>query len=124
MSHTSPEPIKLPVDADHVDFAAAQRGEDFVKLRKTHRSFVMPMTVAFLVWYLAYVVLAVYAPGLMGIQVVGNINLGIILGLLQFVTTFGITALYVSFANRKLDPLALKLRTDIEDGQYAHGKTN
>jgi len=124
MSHTSPEPIKLPVDADHVDFVAAQRGEDFVKLRKTHRSFVMPMTVAFLVWYLAYVVLAVYAPGLMGIQVVGNINLGILLGLLQFVTTFGITALYVSFANRKLDPLALKLRTDIEDGQYAHGKTN
>lgn len=124
MSHASPEPIKLPVDADYVDFAAAQRGEDFVKLRKTHRSFVMPMTVAFLVWYLAYVVLAVYAPGLMGIQVVGNINLGILLGLLQFVTTFGITALYVSFANRKLDPLALKLRTDIEDGQYAHGKTN
>lgn len=124
MSHTSPEPIKLPVDADHVDFAGAQQGEDFVKLRKTHRLFVMPMTVAFLAWYLAYVVLAIYAPGLMSIQIVGNINLGILLGLLQFVTTFGITAIYVSFANRKLDPLALKLRTDIEDGQYAHGKTN
>lgn len=124
MSHTSPEPSKLPVDADHVDFAAAQQGEDFTELRKTHRSFVFPMTVAFLTWYLLYVILAVYAPEFMSTRVIGNVNLGILLGLLQFATTFGITALYVSFANRKLDPLALKLRTDIEDGKYAHGKTH
>ena len=78
------------------------------------------MTVAFLVWYLLYVVLAVYAPGFMSTKVLGNVNIGIIFGLLQFVTTFTITGCYVAFANKKLDPRASSLRADIESGHYAH----
>ena len=35
-------------------------------------------------------------------------------GLLQFVSTFLITFLYVRFADRKLDPLASQLRSEIE----------
>jgi uncharacterized membrane protein (DUF485 family) len=46
--------------------------------------------------------------------VMGNINVGLVLGLLQFVSTFVITALYVSFANRKLDPKATAIRHEIE----------
>ncbi|MDO4897867.1 MAG: DUF485 domain-containing protein [Rothia sp. (in: high G+C Gram-positive bacteria)] len=121
MSHASPEPTAVPVDAEHVDFAKAQHSEDFKELRKTHRSFVFPMTLAFLVWYLLYVILAVYAPSFMAHKVLGNINVGVIFGLLQFVTTFGITGWYVAFANKKLDPRASKLRADIEGGAYAHG---
>ena len=41
-------------------------------------------------------------------------NLGIILGLLQFVSTFAITAAYVSFSNKKLDPQATKIRERLE----------
>lgn len=119
MSHT-PETVNHPVDADHVDFPAVQHTEEFRKLRSTHRSFVFPMTIAFLVWYLLYVILAVYAPGFMSQKVMGNVNLGIVLGLLQFVSTFAITGAYVAFANRKLDPQATALREDIEAGVYAH----
>lgn len=97
-----------------IDFPAVQRSEQFQRLRKTHRSFVFPMAVAFLVWYLLYVVLAIYAPGFMSTTVAGNINLGLVLGLLQFVTTFGITAAYVAFANRTLDPQATALREELE----------
>ncbi len=43
----------------------------------------------------------------------GDINLGLILGLLQFVTTFVITGLYVRFANRDLDPKAEAIRTEM-----------
>ena len=78
------------------------------------------MTIAFLVWYLLYVILAVYQPGFMAKKIMGNVNIGIIFGLLQFVTTFGITGWYVTFANRKLDPQAAGLRQDIEEGVYAH----
>ena len=39
-------------------------------------------------------------------QVVGHVNVALIFGLLQFVSTFVIAALYGRFANRKLDPLA------------------
>ena len=107
-----------PIDADDlvadIDFPAAQRSPEFQELRKTHRGFVFPLAVAFLVWYLLYVVLAIYAPQLFAIQVIGNVNLGVVLGLLQFVTTFAITGAYVSFANRKLDPKATAIRERLE----------
>ncbi|MGH1978765.1 DUF485 domain-containing protein [Rothia sp. L_38] len=120
MAHTSPESHQPVIDAEDVDFRAAQKSGEFKELRATHRSFVFPMTVAFLVWYLLYVILAVYAPGFMATKVLGNVNIGIIFGLLQFVTTFTITGWYVAFANKKLDPRASSLRADIEAGRYAH----
>ena len=106
-----------PVDlagAAAFDFTETQRSEEFQQLRRTHRSFVFPLAVAFLVWYLLYVLLAIYAHDFMSTRVIGNVNLGLILGLAQFVTTFGITAAYVSFANRKLDPRATHLREHLE----------
>lgn len=99
---------------DYSDFTEVQKAEKFQRLRRTHRSFVFPMTVIFLVWYLAFVVVASFAPEFMAIQVLGNINLGIVLGLAQFVTTFIITGAYVAYANRKIDPIATELREDME----------
>ncbi|WP_038471172.1 MULTISPECIES: DUF485 domain-containing protein [Arthrobacter] len=97
-----------------VDFVAEQNSEEFQELRKSHRNFVFPVAIGFLVWYFAYVLLAAYAHDFMSIKVWGNINLGLILGLLQFVTTFGITTWYVTYANRKLDPQAAVIRTRLE----------
>ena len=79
-----------------------------------------------MVWYFAYVLLAAYAHDFMSIKVWDNINIGLILGLLQFVTTFGITTWYVTYANRRLDPQAAvirqRLEEQIEDCQRTHGK--
>jgi uncharacterized membrane protein (DUF485 family) len=88
----------------------------FVELRRRFRNFVFPMTVAFLAWYLLYVLLSDYAHGFMSTKVFGNINIGLIFGLLQFVSTFLITWLYVRHANKSLDPVADKIREDIEGG--------
>ncbi|RKQ33368.1 DUF485 domain-containing protein [Kocuria tytonis] len=107
-----------------IDFPAAQRSEEFQRLRSTHRSFVFPLAVAFLVWYLLYVVLAIYAPAFMSTRVLGNVNLGLVLGLLQFVTTFGITAAYVRFANRRLDPQATALREELEASEIHRSETH
>nr|WP_260853614.1 DUF485 domain-containing protein [Kocuria palustris] len=101
------------------DFMAAQASPEFQSLRSTHRRFVFPMTVFFLAWFMLYVLLSIYAPSLMAREVIGNVNLGVILGLLQFVTTFGITALYVLFANKNLDRQAQAIRADLEAGDYA-----
>ena len=101
------------VTAD-IDFVAERDSEEFQELRKTHRSFVFPMAIFFLVWYFAYVLLADYFHDFMSIKVFGNINMGILLGLLQFVSTFVITALYVQFSNNKLDPKASKIRERLE----------
>lgn len=123
MASTPPVDPNGSVATTGIDFPAAQRSTEFQRLRSTHLSFVFPLAVAFLVWYLLYVVLAIYAPGFMSTRVAGNINLGLVLGLLQFVTTFGITAAYVRFANRTLDPQATALREDLESQQSHRAET-
>jgi uncharacterized membrane protein (DUF485 family) len=52
----------------------------------------------------------------MNTKVVGNFNIGIIFGLLQFVSTFAITMWYVRWADREFDPTADALRERIEGG--------
>ncbi len=98
-------------------YEQVQASPEFVELRSKLRRFVFPMSAAFLVWYLAYVLLASYAPGFMAIKVFGNINIGLIIGLLQFVSTFAITTLYVRFANKNIDPAAQQLRERIEGSE-------
>lgn len=107
-----------PDAAASVDFEQVQSTERFQELRKRHRSFVFPMAIAFLLWYFAYVLLADYAVGFMSTKVWGNINVGLILGLLQFVSTFAITGWYVSYSNRKLDPIAAEIRNEIEGRKF------
>ena len=105
-----------------VDFKEVQSTEQFKELRKRHRSFVFPLSIAFLLWYFAYVLLADYAVEFMSTKVWGNINIGLLLGLLQFVSTFAITGWYVSYANRKLDPIAAEIRQEIEGHEFdKHG---
>ena len=91
-----------------------QATPEFVDLRRKLRRFVFPMSAVFLIWYLLYVLLASFAPAFMAIKVIGNINVGLIIGLLQFVTTFVITTVYVRYANRHLDPAAERIREQIE----------
>lgn len=107
-----------PDAAASVDFVKVQSTEQFQELRKRHRSFVFPMAVAFLLWYFAYVLLADYAVDFMSTKVWGNINVGLILGLLQFVSTFAITSWYVSYSNRRLDPIAAEIRNEIEGHEF------
>jgi uncharacterized membrane protein (DUF485 family) len=96
-------------------------GPEFRALRRRLRGFTFPMTVGFLLWYLAYVLLASYARELMSTPVLGGINLGLVIGLAQFVSTFALTAAYVSFARRRLDPLAAQLRERVEADVDAAG---
>lgn len=88
---------------------------EFTELRRRYRGFVIPATAAFLAWYLLYVVMSNWAPGFMNTQVVGNINVALVFGLLQFVTTFGLAWLYSRFSNAKLDPLARDLEQAYRD---------
>ncbi|TWF94519.1 uncharacterized membrane protein (DUF485 family) [Saccharopolyspora dendranthemae] len=114
MSATDQNGSGSGIDAE--TWAAAQSSPEFAQLRKRLRNFVFPVSALFLVWYLVYVLLADYAHGFMSIKLVGNINVGLVLGLLQFVSTFAITTWYVRYANKNLDPVAEKIREDVEGG--------
>lgn len=99
-----------------LEWAAMQSSPEFMELRKRLRTFVFPVTGLFLGWYAVYVLLATYASGFMSTPVLGNINVGLVMGLLQFVSTFAITAWYVRFADKRLDPLSSRLRAELEAG--------
>jgi uncharacterized membrane protein (DUF485 family) len=97
-------------------YEEVQASEEFIELRRKFRAFVFPVTGLFLAWYFLYVILAAYARDFMATKVVGDINIGLILGLLQFVSTFAITMLYARWADRQFDPTAESLRDHIEGG--------
>ena len=89
---------------------------EFAELRRRYRGFVLPATVAFLTWYLLYVVLSSWAGDFMSTKLVGHINVALVFGLLQFVTTFGLAWYYARFSAAKLDPLARQLEIDYRKG--------
>lgn len=96
-------------------YEQVQASDDFQELKRRFRRWTFPMTVAFLAWYLLYVVLSGWARGFMGIKLLGDINVGLILGLLQFVSTFLIAWAYSRHAEKKLDPIADRLRHEVEE---------
>src|SRR5436309_2249207 len=91
------------IDAFHAD-------PEFRQLRRRLRLFVLPVALGFMGWYMVFVLLSAYAHDFVARPVFGNTNVGILLGLAQFVTTAGITYAYNRYADRQLDPLADSLR--------------
>jgi uncharacterized membrane protein (DUF485 family) len=111
---SGPEQDAAPQTSPGTDWDKVQESPEFADLRRRLRIFVFPMTAIFLAWYLLYVLLADYAHGFMSATLFGNINVGLLMGLLQFMSTFVITWLYVRYANSRLDPVADKIRGEIE----------
>ncbi|CAM5391930.1 membrane protein [Streptomyces avidinii] len=98
------------------EFVRVQQSAEFAELRSAQRNFAFPLTVAFIAWYLLYVLLSSYAGGFMGTKLFGNINVALVLGLAQFATTFLIAWLYSRHAAAKLDPKASAIKARMEAG--------
>ncbi|MFJ5772635.1 DUF485 domain-containing protein [Streptomyces sp. NPDC093094] len=96
-------------------YLAVQRSAAFQEVRGRYRGFVVPAVAAFLVWYLGYVVAATTVPGLMGRPVVGAVNVAMLAGLGQFLTTFALTWAYARHARLRRDRAALELRWDTQE---------
>ncbi|MEU0334539.1 DUF485 domain-containing protein [Streptomyces sp. NPDC006193] len=99
------------------EFTEVQQSAEFGELRRSHRSFTFPLTIAFIVWYLLYVLLSNYAGGFMGTEVAGNVNVALVLGLAQFLTTFLIAWWYARHAAARLDPRAEAIKSRMEGGR-------
>ncbi|GHB29277.1 membrane protein [Streptomyces viridiviolaceus] len=98
------------------EFSEVQQSAEFGELRRSFRSFAFPLTIAFVLWYLLYVLLSNYAGGFMGTELFGNINVAFVFGIAQFVTTFLIAWWYSRHAAAKLDPKAEAIKSRMEGG--------
>ena len=112
---SGPDPAAPAVPTTE-EFVEVQESAEFGELRRTYRSFAFPLTIAFIAWYLLYVLLSNYAGGFMGTKVFGNVNMALVLGLGQFATTFLIAWLYSRHAANRLDPQAEAIKARMESG--------
>ncbi|NKE56402.1 DUF485 domain-containing protein [Lentzea sp. PSKA42] len=103
-SFDDPEALSYVDSNGNPNFALIQQTDEFRSLRRRLTMFIFPMTVLFLASYLTFVLLSAYARDIVSIKVIGLINLGILLGLGQFVTSIIITLGYARYAKRRLDP--------------------
>ncbi|WP_371934815.1 DUF485 domain-containing protein [Streptomyces sp. KL118A] len=94
-------------------YVEVQRSAAFQEVRGRYRRFVVPATAVFFTWYVAYVVAATTAPGLMARPVTGAVNVAMVAGLGQFLTTFLLTWAYARHARLRRDRAALDLRWSV-----------
>lgn len=92
------------------DFVAIRGYPAFEMLRRKQRMFTFPVSALFMAWYLVFVLLAAYSHDFMSIRVLGAINVGMVLGLAQFVSTVLIMLAYCRYARRQLDPVTDQIR--------------
>lgn len=112
-------PVNEQADRHDPVYDTLAASPEFHELRRAYRSFVFPATAAFLSWYLLYVVMSNWAGGFMGQRLIGNINVALVFGLLQFATTFVLAYIYSGYSTKRLDPLARKLDERYEDERGA-----
>jgi uncharacterized membrane protein (DUF485 family) len=97
-------------------YQEVQRSPEFTSLRRRWRGFIFTMSAVFLAWFLVYVLLSDFAHGVVDTRIGDtNFTVGLLLGLLQFVSTFTIATVYVRFANKNLDDDAEALRLRVEE---------
>lgn len=95
--------------SEHPVYEELHGSKEFIELRRAYRSFAFPWTIGFLAWYLLYVAMSNWAHDFMSAKIVGHINVALVFGVLQFLSTFVIARLYAQHAQKSLDPLAEKL---------------
>ncbi|WP_285516610.1 DUF485 domain-containing protein [Streptomyces sp. NBRC 14336] len=119
-SDTAPAPAAAPAARAEGATAAevyleVQRSAAFQEVRSQYRRFVVPAVLGFLAWYIGYVVTATTAPALMARPVAGAVNVAMVAGLAQFLTTFLLTWAYTRHARLRRDRAALELRWDTQE---------
>jgi uncharacterized membrane protein (DUF485 family) len=87
-----------------------QSSPEFQELRRGYRRFAFPLTAVFLSWYLLCLLLSTASPALMAHRVAGYVNVALVLGLAQFVTTFAVCLLVARTWAARRDAKALELR--------------
>jgi uncharacterized membrane protein (DUF485 family) len=110
--------VSQPGRTSAIGYEAVRASRDFWTIQRRYGSFVRPVCTLFIIWYFLFVMIAVFAPGFMRINVFGDVNVGLCFGVLQFVSTFVIAMSYRGWARRRLDPLSDRLRHRLEGGQH------
>jgi uncharacterized membrane protein (DUF485 family) len=92
--------------APRIDWEGIEGSPEFRELVAKRRSFVVPATIFFLSYYMAFILLAGYAPDFMAESVYEGLTVGYCLALTQFAMVLVLGIMYLHKANHDYDPLA------------------
>ena len=108
------------------DWEAIERSDEFRELVKRKRSFVVPATIFFLAYYMAFIIIAGYAPDFMARSVYEGLTIGYCYALTQFLMVFVLGLWYLRKAEKEFDPLADAVAAagvaDEETGRFERGE--
>jgi uncharacterized membrane protein (DUF485 family) len=88
------------------DWEAVEHWPEFQQLVGRRRAFVLPATIFFLAWYMAFILVCGYAPDFMAESVYQGLTVGYVWALTQFVMVAVLGLWYLRKADREFDPLA------------------
>ena len=108
---------RMPAEEAVTASEAVAKDPEMIELENRHRRFVWPITIFFLVYYLALPILAGTAPDLMGTKVFGEFTFGYLCALSEFLMAFVVAWVYARWAARRMDPLATDLREKLRRQQ-------
>jgi uncharacterized membrane protein (DUF485 family) len=113
----SPTTGRMPLEEAVTATEAVGKDPEMVELEHRHSRFVWPITIFFIVYYLALPILAGAAPDLMGTKVFGEFTFGYLFALSQFLMAFVVAWVYSRWAATRMDPLAADLREKLRRQQ-------
>jgi uncharacterized membrane protein (DUF485 family) len=96
-------------EAARIDWEGIEGSPEFRELVAKRHGFVIPATIFFLSYYMAFILLCGYAPDFMGESVYQGLTVGYCLALTQFVMVGTLGLWYMRKADREYDPLADKV---------------
>ena len=88
------------------DYERIERSPEFQELVHKRRSFVLPATIFFLAYYMAFILLTSYAEDFMASSVYEGLTVGYTLALTQFVMVVVLGIWYLRKSEQVFDPLA------------------
>jgi uncharacterized membrane protein (DUF485 family) len=106
------------MDGPRYDWERIEHSPEFQELVRKRRSFVVPATLFFLAYYMAFILLAGYAKDFMASSVYEGLTVGYCLALTQFVMVFALGIMYLRRSDRDYDPLAARV---VEMAESAEG---
>ena len=100
---------------DAARFAALQRSATFARLRYRSRRYLAAMSALFLGAVVVMVFLAGWKPESLALQVIGHVNLGLLLAAGLILLPAAVCAIHLCYTGRRLDPLASRIRERVRE---------
>jgi uncharacterized membrane protein (DUF485 family) len=91
-------------------YRSVHASKEFQRIRRRYRDFAFPAALWVMAWYLLYVILSVTAPGFMGGQLFGEVNVAFVFTVLELAMTVTVAQLFSRQAAAKRDETARRLR--------------